>query len=63
MTPNEIDKIVSKLTAQSRTQEEIRNTVARLRGQMAPKDEKAAGPVFVDFNVDPSGTKNETKKP
>jgi hypothetical protein len=37
MTPNEIDKIVSKLTTEGRSQEEIRNRIAIMRGEMSDK--------------------------
>jgi hypothetical protein len=44
MTPNEIDKIVSKLTAQGKSQREIRDEIARMQGKMAPEPEKPSPP-------------------
>jgi hypothetical protein len=36
-----VNIIVSRMTAQGFSQTEIKDTVARLRGQMAPKSEEA----------------------
>jgi hypothetical protein len=44
MTPYDINILVSRMTAEGKSQTEIKDTVARLRGQMAPKSEEAPPP-------------------
>jgi len=39
-----INILVSRMTAEGKSQAEIRDTIARLRGQMAPKSEEPPPP-------------------
>jgi hypothetical protein len=45
MTPHDINALVSRMTTEGKSQEEIRDTVARLRGQMAPKKSEKEPPL------------------